>query len=129
MHRNLKTIRKRNPKQAARLKRKMSIRKKLNGTAERPRLCVFRSAKHIYAQAIDDVAGVTLASASTVEKDVRGDLAGMKKVDAAKRVGAAVADRLKGKGIQTVVFDRNGFRYHGRVAAIADGARDGGLEF
>ena len=96
------------------------------GTAERPRLAVFRSNKHIYVQAIDDIAGRTVASASTMEADLRGGATAT--VDAAKQVGKLVGERVKAAGITTVVFDRGGFKYHGRVAAVADGAREAGLE-
>src|SRR6185503_5463619 len=111
-----------------RLKRRhRRVRKKIMGTAERPRLAVFRSSKHVYVQAIDDIAGRTLASASTVEADRRKGATAT--VDAAKSVGLLVAERAKAAGISTVVFDRGGFTYHGRVAAVADGAREGGLVF
>ena len=116
-------------KQAARARRKRSIRKRLSGTAERPRLSVFRSNKHIYAQVIDDVTGATLAAASTQSEDVRGALDGKKKSEAAAVVGQVIAARCKEKSIESVVFDRNGFIYHGRVKAVADGAREGGLIF
>ncbi|MFZ9888851.1 MAG: 50S ribosomal protein L18 [Myxococcota bacterium] len=129
MKANLKALRKSSPKVAQRAKRKISVRKKISGTAECPRLSVFRSARHIYVQAIDDATNVTLASASTVEKDVRSTVVGVKKKDAASQVGAALAKRLIEKGVKAAVFDRNGFRYHGRVAAVADGAREAGLEF
>ena len=103
------------------------IRKKVAGTAERPRLAIYRSLNHIYAQVIDDDNGVTLASAATTEKDLRGATGG--NVEAARRVGQVIAERLKEKGITAVVFDRGGFRYHGRVAAVAEAAREAGLEF
>jgi large subunit ribosomal protein L18 len=114
------------------MKRKRRIRKQLSGTAERPRLSVFRSAKHMYAQVIDDTRGETLAAASTLEADVRnhpdlGDATGKKAV--AEVVGKVVAERAKNKGISSVVFDRNGFLYHGRVKAVSDGAREAGLNF
>lgn len=109
-----------------RIRRKASIRKKLSGTPERPRLSVFRSAKHMYAQVVDDVSGTTLASASTLAKDIE---ASGTKVDQAKAIGAAIANRCKDKGVETVVFDRNGFLYHGRVKALADSAREAGLKF
>ena len=112
---------------AGRRRRHLRVRKKVRGTAARPRLAVFRSSKHIYAQVIDDVAGVTIASASTMESTVRGDGGGT--VAAATSVGERLAERAKVAGIDTVVFDRGGFKYHGRVAAVADGARSGGLEF
>jgi large subunit ribosomal protein L18 len=111
-----------------RVRRKIRIRKKVVGTTERPRLNVFRSAKHIYAQIIDDIKGVTVASASTVAKGVKGTVTG-KKVDQAKAVGKALAETCKSKNIEAVVFDRGGFRYHGRVKAVAEGAREGGLKF
>ena len=109
-----------------RLRRHRRVRKKIMGTATRPRLAVFRSNKHIYVQAIDDLAGRTLASASTMEADVRGGSTAT--VAAAKDVGKRVGERAKQAGITTVVFDRGGFKYHGRIAAIADGAREAGLE-
>ena len=107
-------------------RRHRRVRKKVRGTAARPRLAVFRSNKHIYVQAIDDLAGRTLASASTMEADVRGGSTAT--VAAAKDVGKRVGERAKQAGITTVVFDRGGFKYHGRIAAIADGAREAGLE-
>ena len=113
----------------ARLRRHARVRKNLAGTAQRPRLNVFRSLTGIYAQVIDDQAGRTLVSASTVEKDLREQLKGLKKSEQAKAVGQAIAERAKGKGIETVVFDRGGYRYVGRVKALADGAREGGLQF
>ncbi len=118
-----------NKKGAARARRKRSIRKRLSGTAQRPRLSVFRSNKHIYAQVIDDVTGVTLAAASTQSEELRGALDGKKKSEAAALVGQTIAARCKEKSIESVVFDRNGFIYHGRVKAVADGAREGGLIF
>lgn len=114
-------------KQDARERRKLSIRRRISGDAARPRLSVFRSAKHIYAQVIDDVSQSTLVAASTLEQEVCGERA--KKTDFAKRVGQAIAKRCLEKGINKVVFDRNGFIYHGRVSALAEGAREGGLEF
>lgn len=110
----------------ARLKRHKRVRAKISGTNERPRLCVFRSNKNIYAQVIDDVSGVTIASASTLEAGFDG--IGSNK-DAAKRVGAEVAKRAIEKGITEVVFDRGGYIYHGRVLELAEGAREGGLKF
>ena len=110
----------------ARLARHKRVRAVISGTPDRPRLCVFRSEKHIYAQVIDDVAGKTLVSASTVEKDFT-EYGGNK--DAAKKIGLLIAERAKGAGIETVVFDRGGYIYHGRVAALAEGAREGGLKF
>jgi large subunit ribosomal protein L18 len=120
---------KQNPREAARLKRKMRIRTRVHGTQERPRLTVFRSDKHIYAQVIDDSLGVTLASASTVAPDYKGMDPLKGKVEAAKRVGAIVARKAREKGVTKVVFDRNGFIYHGRVKALADAAREAGLDF
>jgi large subunit ribosomal protein L18 len=113
-----------------RARRHRRVRKKVSGTAERPRLAVFRSNKHIYAQVIDDVAGRTLAAASTEDPSLKGTAGGTGgNVDAATKVGNLVAERAKAAGIEKVVFDRGGFRYHGRVAALADAARAGGLEF
>ena len=113
-------------KNAMRLKRHIRVRGKISGTPERPRLNVFRSGANIYAQIIDDVNGVTLAAASTLEKDFACEGT---KSDAAKQVGLNVAERAKAKGIDTVVFDRGGYVYHGRVKALAEGAREGGLQF
>jgi large subunit ribosomal protein L18 len=110
-------------------RRKLRIRKKIGGTSERPRLTVFRSARHIYAQDVDDVAGKTLAHASTLTRDVRTHVAEAKKLDAAKKVGQAIATLLLAKGIDKVVFDRNGYLYHGRIRALADAARAAGLKF
>lgn len=110
----------------ARLKRHRRVRAKISGTAERPRLNVFRSTKHIYAQLIDDVNGVTLASASTMDKTFDGN-GGNK--DAARKVGQAIAEHAKAKKIEDVVFDRGGYLYHGRVKELADGARESGLKF
>ncbi len=116
-------------KKAMRLKRKNRIRTKVSGTQERPRLTVFRSAKHIYAQIIDDTAGQTLISASTVEKQIREKEKAAGKVGAADEIGKLVAKRALEKGISSVVFDRNGYKYHGRVKALSDGARETGLDF
>jgi large subunit ribosomal protein L18 len=113
-------------REEARKQRKARIRKKVNGTPERPRLVVFRSNKHIYAQIIDDLAGATLASASTL--NLEGDNIRLT-IDNAKLVGKRVAEEAIKKSITSVVFDRNGFVYHGRVKAVADGAREGGLNF
>ncbi len=110
-------------------RRKLRIRRKISGTNEQPRMTVFRSAKHIYAQVIDDVAGSTLVHASTLSRDVRGAVTEDNKTDAAKKVGQAVAKLLLAKGITKIVFDRNGYLYHGRVRALADGAREAGLKF
>jgi large subunit ribosomal protein L18 len=114
-------------KVAGRKRRHHRVRKNVRGTAARPRLAVFRSNKHVYAQVIDDVAGRTVASASTMETDVKGSSTAT--VDAAKSVGKRVGERAKAAGVSAVVFDRGGFRYHGRVAGVADGAREAGLEF
>jgi large subunit ribosomal protein L18 len=113
-------------KPVARTRRHLRVRKKVRGDAQRPRLAVFRSNKHTYAQLIDDVAGRTLASASTVESAASGPTA---TVDAAKAVGERLGERAKAAGVTSAVFDRGGFKYHGRVAAVADGARSAGLEF
>lgn len=110
----------------ARLRRHARVRKNVSGTAERPRLNVFRSLNHIYAQIIDDTKGVTLVSASTMDKEFKGNGGN---IEAAKAVGEMVAKRALDKGIKTVVFDRGGYIYHGRVAALAEGAREGGLDF
>jgi len=112
---------------AARQKRHHRIRLSLAGTGERPRLAVFRSLNHIYAQVIDDASGRTLAAASTVEKELRGS--GSTKTEEAKVVGRLVAERAKSAGVERVVFDRAGFRYHGRIKSLADAAREAGLEF
>ena len=114
-------------KNATRKKRHARVRSKLSGTAARPRLNVFRSSKHIYAQLIDDVNGVTLASASTLDKEIGLESTG--NVDAAVKVGELVAKRAVEKGVKAVVFDRGGYLYHGRVKALADAARENGLEF
>ena len=113
----------------ARLRRKVRIRQKVHGTAERPRLTVFRSLRHISAQVIDDENNVVLATASTVGKGAKGDLAGMNKRDQAKKIGTKVAEAAKAKGVKSVVFDRNGYKYHGRVLSLASAARESGLEF
>ena len=112
--------------QQARVRRHRRVRKRVVGTAARPRLCVFRSNKHIYAQVIDDTTGLTLASASTVEAGLREGATG--NIAAAKAVGQMVGERAKAAGVDQVVFDRGGFRYHGRVAALCDGARAAGLD-
>lgn len=113
----------------ARERRHVRVRKNVYGTAVRPRLNVFKSLSGIYAQIIDDNEGNTLVSASTVDKELREKVKGMKKTEQAKVVGKAVAERAKSKGISAIVFDRGGFRYVGRVKALADGAREGGLQF
>ena len=114
---------------AQRLRRHNRIRRRVLGSAERPRLAVFRSAKHIYVQAIDDAAGVTLAAASTAEKELKGGIKFGGNATAASKIGQQIAERLKAKGVTAAVFDRGGYRYHGRVQALADGAREGGLKF
>ncbi|MFZ0544788.1 MAG: 50S ribosomal protein L18 [Candidatus Promineifilaceae bacterium] len=113
----------------ARKRRQRSVRLKVSGTSERPRLNIFRSLHHIYAQVIDDTTGHTLASASTIDKEVAAMIAGKNKKEQAAIVGKVIADRVKAAGLSTVVFDRGGYLYHGRVKALADGAREGGLEF
>jgi large subunit ribosomal protein L18 len=113
----------------AREHRHLRVRAKIFGTPERPRLSVFRSNSEIYAQVIDDIAGSTLVSASTIDAGLRTNMAGLKKSEQARAIGKAVAERAKGKGIESVVFDRGGFRYTGRIKALADGAREGGLQF
>ena len=117
-------------KRLARLRRKRRIRKKIFGTSTRVRLCVFKSLKHIYAQIIDDTQGRTLVAASTLDPVLREEIKNMKgKILPSKEVGKLVAQRALEKGIKRVVFDRNGFPYHGRIKALAEGAREGGLEF
>jgi large subunit ribosomal protein L18 len=118
-----------NSRSVARARRHTRVRKSLSGTSERPRLNVFRSLSGIYAQVIDDQTGRTLVSASSVDRDLREKLKGMKKSEQAKMIGQTVAERAKDKGIQSVVFDRGGYRYIGRIKALADGAREGGLQF
>jgi len=112
-----------------RMERHYKIRNKIAGTPQRPRLNIYRSAKHIYAQVIDDATGVTLVSASTADKEIIDKVAELTKSEAAKLVGQTVGQRAKEKGIDTVVFDRGGYLYHGRVKLLADGARESGLEF
>ena len=121
-------------KNAVRQKRHLRVRKTITGTAETPRMNVYRSLNHIYVQVLDDRAGdakggVTLASASTMDKAVKEMIAGMSKTDAAKVVGAVAAERAMAKGVETVVFDRGGYLYTGRVKAVAEGAREAGLKF
>ncbi|MDH4281321.1 MAG: 50S ribosomal protein L18 [Myxococcales bacterium] len=111
-------------KLTGRARRQKRIRKKVHGTTERPRLCVFRSSKHIYAQVIDDTHGITIAQASSVAESAGGN-----KVEVAKSIGSAVAKACIGKGVEQVVFDRGGYRYHGRVRALAESAREAGLKF
>jgi len=112
-----------------RQRRKIRVRKKVRGSDQRPRVCVYRSNKHIYAQVISDSQGKTLAAVSSLSEDLAEQLKKSKGVDAAKQVGVALAKACKEKNITRVVFDRNGFIYHGRVKAVADGAREGGLDF
>lgn len=114
---------------AARRRRHLRVRKKLQVDKDRPRLSVFRSLKHIYAQIIDDTVGHTLAASSTLDPEVRDQIAGLKKSEQAKVVGEVLAQRAKARGIKKVVFDRGGYKYHGRVRSLAEGARAGGLEF
>lgn len=116
-------------KMVGRARRKLRIRKKITGTTSRPRLSVFRSAKHIYAQVIDDTTGRTLVHASTLSKDLEGTVGESSKIDSAKKVGQLVAKFCLSKNIEQVVFDRNGYLYHGRVSALADAAREAGLKF
>jgi len=116
-------------RKAARQRRHLRVRKRVFGTPERPRLNVFRSLKHVYAQVIDDVQGHTLVAASTLDHALAGQLNGLNKTEKARRVGALVAERALSRGIKQVVFDRGGFKYHGRVRALAEAAREAGLEF
>jgi large subunit ribosomal protein L18 len=120
---------KKKTRSAARLRRHARIRKRVSGTPEKPRLNVYRSSKDIYAQVIDDQAGITMVSASSIDKELRGKMTSLTKSEQAHLVGKAVAERAKDKGIETVIFDRGGYRYVGRVKALADGAREGGLKF
>ncbi|MGB9795402.1 50S ribosomal protein L18 [Fervidobacterium gondwanense] len=120
---------KREDRKQLRLVRHRRIRKRISGTPERPRLSVYRSEKHIYAQIIDDVAGRTIVAASTVEKELREKLQKTWNVAAAKEVGKLIAERAIAKGVKEVVFDRGGFKYHGRIKALADAAREAGLKF
>ena len=116
-------------KNKIRKRKHVRVRKKISGTASCPRLCVFRSNAHIYAQIIDDVAGTTLVAASTLDKDVKSSVSNGSNIEAASQVGKLVAERAQAKGITEVVFDRGGYLYHGRVAALAQAARDAGLSF
>ncbi|HEU4730524.1 MAG TPA: 50S ribosomal protein L18 [Kofleriaceae bacterium] len=118
-----------NPKQRKRFRRKASIRLRLSGTAERPRLSVFRSARYVYAQAVDDTTGRVLACASELEGPLKTAVAGKPKKERARAIGKAIGDKLVALNIKAVVFDRNGYIYHGRVKEVADGARDAGLTF
>ena len=115
--------------QEARIKRHRRIRSRVQGTPERPRLAVFRSLKHMYAQVIDDTRGHTLAAASTLDADLRGKLGELKKAEEAARVGQLIAERAKAAGVTAVVFDRSGYLYHGRVQQLANAAREAGLNF
>ncbi len=105
------------------------IRQKISGNVNRPRLCIYRSSKYVYAQIVDDMQGKTLVAASTAEKDVRGDLKQAGNIQASKLVGKTIAERARAKGIETVVFDRGGYLYHGRIKAVAEAARESGLKF
>ncbi|NHN35155.1 50S ribosomal protein L18 [Paenibacillus agricola] len=116
-------------KNKARLKRHLRVRKKIQGTALRPRLNIFRSSKHMYAQLIDDVQGVTIVSASTQDKELKDGISNGGNAEAARKVGSLIAERAKQNGVEKVVFDRGGYLYHGRVQALADAAREAGLEF
>jgi large subunit ribosomal protein L18 len=118
-----------NPKLRKRLRRKVHIRLRVHGTAERPRLSVFRSTRYAYAQAIDDTTGRVLASASELDTNLKEAVTGKPKKERARLIGKTIGEKLKGQGVKAVVFDRNGFIYHGRVKEIADGAREAGLEF
>lgn len=113
----------------ARKRRHLRVRRKIHGTAERPRLNVYRSLEHIYAQLIDDDNGQTLLALSSLSRDVRNDLEELSKLEQAKSIGKTIAERAKAKGIERVVFDRGGYPYHGRVKALAEGSREGGLVF
>jgi large subunit ribosomal protein L18 len=116
-------------RRTARLRRHVRVRAKISGTSSIPRLSVFRSPNHIYAQVIDDIAGHTLAAASTLDAEIKGETAGKTKTAASELVGTLIAKRAKSKGIEKVAFDRGGFKYHGRVKALADAARQEGLKF
>jgi large subunit ribosomal protein L18 len=127
MKHDLKAIAKKQPSVALRLRRKARIRKIVTGSKERPRLSIFKSAKHIYVQAIDDTSAKTLASVGSLDASIKQKASGMKKVEVAKLVGKMLAEKLKSDDLSAAVFDRNGFRYTGRVAAVADGLREAGL--
>ena len=116
-------------RQEIRVKKHHRMRNRINGTSQRPRLCVFRSNNHVYAQVIDDVNGTTLVSASTLEKDIKAELKNTDDIEAATKIGDVVAKRALEKGIKAVVFDRGGYIYHGKVKALADAAREAGLDF
>jgi large subunit ribosomal protein L18 len=124
---DLRTISKKSKERALHLRRKARVRKIVSGSKERPRLSVFKTARHIYVQAIDDVASVTLASVGTMDPGIKEKVQGLKKVEAAKIIGAALGEKLKAASFTTAVFDRNGFRYTGRIAAVADGIRNSGI--
>ncbi len=129
MLKGVRAVIKKEDRNKARKRRHARVRRKVFGTAERPRLNVFRSSKHIYAQLIDDLEGKTLVSASTVDKELRDELGYGGNIQAAEKVGALLAQRAIEKGYKQVVFDRGGYLYHGRVKALADAAREGGLQF
>lgn len=114
-------------KQSRRTRRRIGIRKRVSGTGETPRLSIYRSLRHVYVQVVNDLDGTTICAASTMDKEFSGESTG--NVEAAKAVGKLIAERAKSKGVEKVVFDRGGFRYHGRVQALADAAREGGLKF
>ncbi|OGP76359.1 MAG: 50S ribosomal protein L18 [Deltaproteobacteria bacterium RBG_19FT_COMBO_60_16] len=116
-------------REVARQKRKARVRTRIFGTEQRPRLSVFRSAKHIYAQIVVDSTGSTILAASTLSPEIRGEIEGLKKSEAAKKVGELLGRKASEKNIRRVIFDRNGFLYHGRIKALAEGARESGLEF
>ena len=113
----------------AKIRRHLRLRQRVRGTEARPRLCVFRSLNHIYAQVVDDTHGVTLAAASTQDKDIREETGGRRKSERSRLVGAAIAQKALSGGITSVVFDRGGYRYHGRIKAVAEAARESGLKF
>ena len=125
----MNTLLRKEDKNAKRQKRHLRTRKHIVGTAERPRLNVFRSLNNIYAQVINDVTGETIAAASSLDKDLKGSIAYGGNLEGAKAVGTAIANRAKEKGVEKVVFDRGGYLYHGRIAALAEAAREAGLEF
>jgi large subunit ribosomal protein L18 len=116
-------------KKISKQRRQERIRKKVSGTTERPRLCVYRSLNNVYAQIIDDIKGVTLVAASTLDKDIRAEKGHKGNAEAAKKVGKLVAQKATAAGIKQVIFDRSGYRYHGSIKALAEGSREGGLEF
>jgi large subunit ribosomal protein L18 len=118
-----------NPQAMARIRRQKRVRKKVKGSQERPRLCVFRSTRHIYVQLIDDIQKNTMVAASTMSPELREQVKGKNKIEAAKLVGKEVAQKALAKGISKVIFDRNGFLYHGRIKALSESAREAGLEF